>query len=109
MDYRIPISVVCKERSVKTRSAISWCVNNHIPCYGKGENTYIYKVDYDLVLDKQLIEDLKKRYTKNWEKAYELYKSNNVAGMFKEDFANVKTIKKRYSPESPISKNLANK
>ena len=79
MVERISISDVSKKLGFRDpRSVENWCRENNIEIDQVGKRKYIYKIEFEAASNKNLIEDLLKKYGERWYEMYEAYMEGDI-------------------------------
>ena len=53
-------------------TASNWCKNKAIQIYKRCKKRFVYKVEVDIAIDKDLAKNWMKKYPRNWEEKYQL-------------------------------------
>lgn len=64
------------------RTARRWCRANKVFIVRRCKLEFVYETIFNAAFDKPLIQDLQKRFPKDWETVYEMVKEGNVTAIY---------------------------
>ncbi len=64
-----------------TRSVRNWCKKNNVIIVKAGKSEFIYESAFKEVTERPFIEKLKREFGNEWESAYNVYASGNIAAL----------------------------
>lgn len=67
-------------KATGSRTAIKWCEDHNLPIIPVGSKKVTYRFLAEAILDKQLVQVLKKQHPTNWKHLYDLYRNNDLQG-----------------------------
>lgn len=87
------------------RPAKTWCEKNNVKVYKDSTGEFVYRSEFELANDMQLIINLKLVYGKDWEQYYEAHLKGTLYMLleFSSDKSNRNIV---YTPKGKISKKL---
>ena len=87
------------------RPARTWCEKNNVNVYKDSTGEFVYRSEFELANDMQLIINLKLVYGKDWEQYYEAHLKGELYKLLQ--FSIDKPNKEKgYTPKGKISKKL---
>jgi len=65
-----------------SEAAARWCIKNDITIIPIGNKNTVSEYAFELVYQKPIIDDLKRRYGEKWEKYYHAYNSEDITEFY---------------------------
>jgi hypothetical protein len=79
---KLPIGEVMRIlRFEDVRSAVKWCRSKSMMVQKFGKEIYVNLSEFEVAMDRPLIESLKARYPQNWKDMYTAYKKGDLVSI----------------------------
>lgn len=77
-----------------TAAAANWCLASDVSIHKIRNKNVVVEYEFRIVLDKPLIDSLKKKHGTRWEEYYTAYDSENVLNYYR-----LKKVEERHEPQ----------
>ena len=112
MQYRITLNEAAERLSLKDRRAAElWCFDKGVSIVCERRHKFIYAMEFEFAVEKDVIDGLKKKYPTNYREIFNSLKNHKVLEAY--DFASnaikIGDIKPDYKPKGEYSTRIMNK
>lgn len=83
------------------RTAIRWCKGKGISILKFGKEMYVNLIDFQLAIDRPLIESLKEKYPECWKEMYDAYKRSDFITITELELKKAAPLKTKFVPPGP--------
>lgn len=66
---------------IDVRAVRGWCNRNGVTILKQGKNEFVFESNFKEAFEKPFIENLKRKFEKDWEQVYRLYENNNIPAL----------------------------
>jgi hypothetical protein len=99
---KIKINEIAEALKAKDlRTAIRWCKGKGISILKFGKDRYIDLIDFQLAVDRPLIESLKEKYPECWKEMYDAYKRSDFMKITELELKKIIPIKAKFVAPGP--------
>ncbi|MGZ6518361.1 MAG: hypothetical protein ACXVED_12290 [Bacteroidia bacterium] len=102
MSDKIKIKEIAEALKAKDlRTAIRWCKGKGISILKFGKEMYVNLIDFQLAIDRPLIESLKERYPECWREMYNAYRKSDFITITELELKKALPVKTKFVPPGP--------
>lgn len=83
------------------RTAIRWCKRKKISILKFGKEMFVNLIDFQLAVDRPLIESLRQKYPECWKEMYEAYKKSDYIAIAELEFKKAPLQKAKFVAPGP--------